>query len=203
MEDINNLKRKQFQHETSTWKRMLDFMQEENIHLKNRLSDVLKESFNKKMLDDVEIFQNNFIKADELIILLKNELAGIEKSLLTKFFVPEEMNRAIEIPIKKMRINIDTAEKHFTKMNNDFNNYLSENLQKQMIRKIAVKNICIAICCFYSNYLQAQLNTGIIKTTVSQNLYFSFTDFKKQKQIQSYKELVKMPLCNDVPALLA
>ena len=128
MEDINNLKRKQFQHETSTWKRMLDFMQEENIHLKNRLSDVLKESFNKKMLDDVEIFQNNFIKADELIILLKNELAGIEKSLLTKFFVPEEMNRAIEIPIKKMRINIDTAEKHFTKMNNDFNNYLFENL---------------------------------------------------------------------------
>ena len=128
MEDINNLKRKQFQHETGTWKRMLDFMQEENIHLKNRLSDVLKESFNKKMLDDVEIFQNNFIKADELIILLKNELAGIEKSLLTKFFVPEEMNRAIEIPIKKMRINIDTAEKHFTKMNNDFNNYLSENL---------------------------------------------------------------------------
>ena len=128
MEDISNLKIKQFQHETSTWKRMLDFMQEENIHLKNRLSDVLKESFNKKMLDDVEIFQNNFIKADELIILLKNELVGIEKSLLTKFFVPEEMNRAIEIPIKKMRINIDTAEKHFTKMNNDFNNYLSENL---------------------------------------------------------------------------
>ena len=128
MEDISNLKLKQFRHETSTWKRMLDFMQEENIHLKNRLSDVLKESFNKKMLDDVEIFQNNFIKADELIILLKNELAGIEKSLLTKFFVPEEMNRAIEIPIKKMRIKIDTAEKHFTKMNNDFNNYLSENL---------------------------------------------------------------------------
>ena len=128
MEGINNLKRKQFQHEAGTWKRVLDFMQEENIHLKNRLSDVLKESFNKKMLDDVEVFQNNFIKADELIILLKNELNGIEKSLLTKFFVPEELNRAIEISIKKMRINIDTAEKHFTKMNNDFNNYLSENL---------------------------------------------------------------------------
>ena len=55
-----------------------------------------------------------------------------------------------------------------------------------MIRKIAVKNICIAICCFYGNSLQAQLNTEIIKTTVSQNLYFSFTDSKQWKQIQSF-----------------
>lgn len=128
MEDISNLKIKQFQHETSTWKRVLDFMQEENIHLKNRLSDVLKESFNKRMLDDVEVFQNNFIKGDELILLLKNELAGIENSLQSRVFAAEEINKNIEITIKKMRVNIDTAEKHFTKLNNDFNNYLSENL---------------------------------------------------------------------------
>ena len=128
MEDISNLKIKQFQHETSTWKRVLDFMQEENIHLKNRLSDVLKESFNKRMLDDVEVFQNNFIKGDELILLLKNELAGIENSLQSRVFAAEETNKNIEITIKKMRVNIDTAEKHFTKLNNDFNNYLSENL---------------------------------------------------------------------------
>ena len=73
MVDISNLKIKQLKHEAGTWKRVLGFMQEENIHLKNRLSDVLKERFNKKMLEDVEIFQNNFIKEDVIINLLKNE----------------------------------------------------------------------------------------------------------------------------------
>ncbi len=128
MEDISNLKIKQFKYETSTWKRVLGYMQEENIHLKNRLSDVLKERFDKKMLDDVEIFQNNFIKGDDLIGLLKNELADIENSLLTDIFVDKEINKNIEMRIKKMRINIDMAEKNFTRINNDFNNYLSENL---------------------------------------------------------------------------
>ena len=128
MEDISNLKIKQFKYETSTWKRLLGYMQEENIHLKNRLSDVLKERFDKKMLDDVEIFQNNFIKGDDLIGLLKNELADIENSLLTDIFVDKEINKNIEMRIKKMRINIDMAEKNFTRINNDFNNYLSENL---------------------------------------------------------------------------
>ena len=128
MDEVSNLKIKQLKHETGMWKRMLGFMQEENIHLKNRLSDVLKERFNKKMLDDVEVFQNNFIKEDEVINLLKNELAEIENSLSSVALVDGEINKNITAKINKMRINIDTAEKDFTKINNDFNNYLSENL---------------------------------------------------------------------------
>ena len=128
MEDFNNLKIKQLRHETSTWKRVLHFMQEENIHLKNRLSDVLKDSFDKKMLADVEIFQNNFIKEDELISLLKNELAEIENSLQHNIFNEGKIENSIEGKIKRLRINIENAEKAFTKVNNDFNNYLSENL---------------------------------------------------------------------------
>ena len=128
MVDISNLKIKQLKHEAGTWKRVLGFMQEENIHLKNRLSDVLKERFNKKMLEDVEIFQNNFIKEDVIINLLKNELAEIEKNLLTDTFIDGKIDKGMDIKIKKLRINIDTAEKNFTLLNNDFNNYLSENL---------------------------------------------------------------------------
>ncbi|MCY7290668.1 MAG: hypothetical protein LH615_00650 [Ferruginibacter sp.] len=128
MEDITNLKIKQLKHETATWKRVLVFMQEENIHLKNRLSDVLKERFNKKMLNDVEDFQNNFIKEDELIGLLKNELAEIENSLLPDIFIDGTVDINIDIKIKKLRTNIENAEKAFAKINNDFNIYLSENL---------------------------------------------------------------------------
>ena len=128
MEDFNNLKIKQLRHETSTWKRVLHFMQEENIHLKNRLSDVLKDSFDKKMLADVEVFQNNFIKEDELIGLLKNELAEIENSLQHNIFNEGKIENSIDWKIKKLRTNIENAEKDFSKTTNDFNIYLSENL---------------------------------------------------------------------------
>ncbi len=128
MEDLTNLKIKQLKHETSTWKRVLHFMQEENIHLKNRLSDVLNDSFDKKMLADVEVFQNNFIKEDELIGLLKNELAEIENSLQQNIFIEGKIENSIEGKIKRLRVSIENAERAFTKVNNDFNNYLSENL---------------------------------------------------------------------------
>ena len=46
---MTELKLMQLRHEIDTWKRMLGFMQEENVHLKNRLSDVLKDRFNKNI----------------------------------------------------------------------------------------------------------------------------------------------------------
>lgn len=128
MEDMTDLKRKQLQHETATCKRVLHFMQEENIHLKNRLSDVLKDRFNKKMLDDVEVFQNNFIKEDEVISLLKNDLAEIEKSLQPDVVSFEKLETYLDVKIKTLKINIENAERDFSNINNSFNNYLSENL---------------------------------------------------------------------------
>jgi 2-phospho-L-lactate guanylyltransferase (CobY/MobA/RfbA family) len=128
MGDITNLKLKQLKHETDTLKRMLSFMQEENIHLKNRLSDVLREKFDNKMLDDVEVFQNNFVKEDMVINLLKNELAETENSLQCGIIIDDRINKDFDTKIKKLRLNIDAAERDFAKITSDFNNYLSENL---------------------------------------------------------------------------
>ena len=125
---MTNLKLKQLQHEIDTWKRMLSFMEEENIHLKNRLSDVLKDRFDKKMLDNVEGFQNSFIKGDQLLGLLKKDLADLEKSIITEASTEEGINTNMELAIKKMRIAVDKTERNFTTVNCDFNNYLSENL---------------------------------------------------------------------------
>ncbi len=66
-----DLKLKQIKHEVETWRRTLLYMQEENIHLKNRLSEVLKDRFDKKMLEVVEVFQSKFIMQDDLITSLK------------------------------------------------------------------------------------------------------------------------------------
>ena len=124
---MTELKLKQLRHEINTWKRMLGFMQEENVHLKNRLSDVLKDRFNKNMLDGVEFFQTNFIKEDQVIGLLKSEVAEVE-NILKRDLVTEESIFPTSKRMETVRNNIDAAEKDFTKINNDFNKYLSENI---------------------------------------------------------------------------
>ena len=124
---MTELKLKQLRHEINTWKRMLGFMQEENVHLKNRLSDVLKDRFNKNMLDGVEFFQTNFIKEDEVIGLLKSEVAEVE-NILKWDLVTDENIFPTSKRMETVRNNIDAAEKDFTKINNDFNKYLSENI---------------------------------------------------------------------------
>ena len=125
---MTELKLMQLRHEINTWKRMLGFMQEENVHLKNRLSDVLKDRFNKNLLEEVEEFQTDFIKEDEVINELRNELAEVEYILKSDIISDELHNFPITRRIENVRKNIDCAERDFTRMNNEFNNYLSKNL---------------------------------------------------------------------------
>lgn len=122
------LKLKQLQYETETWKRLLGFMTDENIHLKNRLSEILKNKFDKNLLEEVEIFQTNFIKEDEQISLLRNEVAELDKWLVREVFEDGSIIRQVENKLKRLRSNLKNAETHFTKLKIDFNNYLSENI---------------------------------------------------------------------------
>lgn len=125
---MTELKLMQLRHEINTWKRMLGFMQEENIHLKNRLSDVLKDRFDKSLLDGVEGFQTNFIKEDEVISYLKKEVAEVEYLLQDEIVNDEQQNYPIIKRIENIKKHLDYAERDFAKINNEFNNYLSENL---------------------------------------------------------------------------
>ena len=122
------LKLKQLQYESDTWKRLLGFMMDENIHLKNRLSEVLKDNFDKNLLEGVEGFQNNFIKEDELIGLLRNDVAGLDKLLEREIFEEGKIVNEIDRRLKNLRNNIVYAEKQFGKLKLEFNNYLSENI---------------------------------------------------------------------------
>lgn len=123
-----DLKLKQIQHEVDTWKRGLLYMQEENIHLKDRLSEVLKDRFDTKMLEVVEVFQSKFIRQDDLINSLKKEVAAIEKTLYSKTIAPENVVHPSEINITKIRNNLEVAEKMFAGIKTDFNHYLSANI---------------------------------------------------------------------------
>lgn len=122
------LKLKQLQYETETWKRLLGFMRDENIHLKNRLSEILKDNFNNNLLEEIEIFQTHFIKEDDQIHLLRNEVVELDKLLVREIFENGTIIRQVDNKLKRLRRNIKNAESQFTRLKIDFNNYLSENI---------------------------------------------------------------------------
>lgn len=119
------LKMKQLQFETNSWKRQLIFMMDENIHLKNRLSDLLTGKPRQNLLVKAEKFNNDFVRQDALIAVLRNDIAEFEK------FVVKQMNAENEVTtiaakLSGIRNNLDIAEKQFKTLQLNFNNYLLE-----------------------------------------------------------------------------
>jgi predicted nucleic acid-binding Zn-ribbon protein len=125
---MQELKLKQLQYESDTWKRLLAFLKDENVHLKNRLSAVLKNDFENNSLDDMEGFQTRFIKEDEWLGLLRNEVAEVDTLLVKEIFENGRIIKKVEKKIRKLRNDIQSAERQFRKLKQEFNNYLSENI---------------------------------------------------------------------------
>jgi glutaredoxin 2 len=119
---------KQFQDESDTWKRLLCLLMDENVRLKYRLAEVLKDKFDKHLLDEVEIFQSRFIKNDGLIGLLRNDVVELDKLLVRERFEDGEIKKKVGTQLSKLRNNIETAEIQFNKLKSEFNSYLLENL---------------------------------------------------------------------------
>ena len=121
-------KLRQLQYESDTWRRLLGFMIDENIHLKNRISAILKNGFQKDLLEGVEDFQTRFLKEDDLIVLLRNEVAELDKLLEREIFEDGKIIKEIDKRLKRLRNDIISAERQFSKLKLEFNNYLSVNI---------------------------------------------------------------------------
>ncbi len=119
---------KQFQDESDAWKRLLCLLMDENVSLKYRLAEVLKDKFDNNLLDEVENFQSRFIKNDGLIGLLRNDVAELDKLLVRERFEDGEIKKKVGTQLSKLRNNIETAEIQFNKLKSEFNSYLLENL---------------------------------------------------------------------------
>lgn len=129
LDDTPDFKLRQLQYEIDTWKRLLGFMMEENIHLKIRLSEVLKNKFDNNLLEEVEDFYNKIINEDDLFVLLRNEINELDKLLENIIFKEDDILIKANRKFKQFRNDINATEKQFGKLKMNFNNYLLENTQ--------------------------------------------------------------------------
>ena len=120
---------KQFQHQRDSWKRTLAFMQEENVFLKNRLAEVLNDKVDGDLLQRAEGFQSNFLQEDDLISLLRSDIAEFDKLLVRELFVNGTILKVVERKYRNIRKLMTAAEKQFGNLKLEFNNYLFENFK--------------------------------------------------------------------------
>ena len=124
----HNKKFTQFRHESDTWKRYLQFIQQENNHLKTRLSQVLQHDTDEQFLERAEYFQSKFIAEDDTVNMLRQDIHELD-TMLTKE-MPEDAGTIKELQkrLKKMHKDMEIVERQFNKLKSDFNLYLSESL---------------------------------------------------------------------------
>lgn len=118
----------QLQVEVNTWKRLLNFFSDENVCLKNRLSEILKNGFDRKLLEEFENFQTKFIKQDEMITFLRNDIAELDKLLVNEKLGIGINKNTIDRKLEHLRKNITNSEVRFFQLQLNFNTYILENM---------------------------------------------------------------------------
>lgn len=124
MKEVATFRDSYLQQETQMWLRSLDFIQQENIHLKNSLADILKIELSDAMLEDAEYFQNQFLNKDTVIALLRRDIA-IQSQQLEQDLRTQEIGKKSLKQQDKLRGDMEKMEKEFSKLKFQFNNYLS------------------------------------------------------------------------------
>ena len=103
---------------------MLDFFNQENSYLKNRLSEVVDRATDKTLISTAEHFQNEFILNDECIQDIRRDIKLQEKELqLTRIQKKTPDRKACKMQ-DKLRNEMVNLEKEFSKLKNDFNQHL-------------------------------------------------------------------------------
>lgn len=128
---MTELKLKQLHYESKTWKRSLGFMMEENIHLKNMLIEILQNSAEEKILEKAEYFQSKFIKEDERISLVRDDLTLLDKLLVKELTEDGAIIAEINRKFNKLRNNLLVAEQQFSELKSEFSYFLLETCTSQ------------------------------------------------------------------------
>lgn len=122
-QDDPEKKMRQFQDVLATWKQLLNARMEENILLKYKISEILKNNFNENCLEEIEEFQTQFIKEDELINLLRKDVSELDNYILSKALQDGKMEKSFDAKIENLRKDIASSTSRFRASKTAFDNF--------------------------------------------------------------------------------
>ena len=119
------------QEECAGWKRMLELLMHENVGLKTRLAEIVKES--KEGHDFValaEHYHNTLMREDEIIYLARRDVADLDKLLLREVFEDGILYGEVNRKHKRLRKELLKIEKDFNKLKQGFDVFFNKKIQK-------------------------------------------------------------------------
>ena len=116
----------QYIFENSSWIRLIEYLHQENTHMKNRLSEIIDQITNQESLGLAEQYQNKFLTKDDLYDHMLHVLTGQaikwkELKSKTGSVISTEMKRTH----KKVREQMEFIEHDHALIKQDYNTYLS------------------------------------------------------------------------------
>jgi hypothetical protein len=94
-------------------KTALALLMEGNVQIKNQVADTLKNKFDPKLLGKIETFQNKLIRADQLLVLLRYDLAYVDR-LINKGLQPgSPKQKEVHTNLATLRKNVLATETQF------------------------------------------------------------------------------------------
>ena len=119
----------EIKYENEVGKKLLQGLQQDNVLLKNKLSEILKLNIRDGVLEKAENFQTSFLLADERISFLRKD----NMELCRQFLKATGDRNAIEElsqKQKQLKKQIKQEEKEFNKLKLAFNNYIASVIKK-------------------------------------------------------------------------
>ena len=116
----------QLQFEIHSWIRLVEFLNQENMHLKNRLSEVIDQIKDSENLALAEHFQNLFIIKDDVYDHILHDLKKqAHKWTEIKLISSKEISDDLSKTQKNLRDQIEFIERDHAVITKDYYTYLA------------------------------------------------------------------------------
>jgi hypothetical protein len=128
MKNVMMRRLSQFKYEASSWKRILEFIRQENIQTKNHLAEVVRYSEPENyFLNDVEVLINNLLQIETAIALISEDIGPFER-LLDKEFYVDGTSKSITATRHSIMKDIRNLESQFKNTKYEVDSFLNNTL---------------------------------------------------------------------------
>jgi len=114
----------EIKYENEVGKKLLQGLQQDNVLLKNKLSEILKLNIRDGILEKAENFQTSFLLADERISFLRKDNTELCRQFL-KAIGDRNAIEELSQKQKQLKKQIKQEEKEFNKLKLAFNSYIA------------------------------------------------------------------------------
>ncbi len=113
-----------YKNECEMWNTTVEILQEENVGMKNKLSEILHRSNTTgQLLERAESFQSRFLEEDEALRQFRREVLAFLKET---YGIGE--NGELSHGMDKMRFQLEILKEEFFQLKNDFDKFSSETV---------------------------------------------------------------------------